>query len=114
MRRACNFLASKQLEDGGWGESYLSSQDKKYVSLEKSHIVNTSWALLGLLAVDCIDSKKDVIERGIQFLQKAQLANGDWPQQSISGVFNRNCMITYANYRNIFPLWAIGSYYSQL
>ena len=28
-----------------------------------------------------------------------QEAGGDWPQQHISGVFNRNCMITYANYR---------------
>ena len=34
-------------------------------------------------------------------------SDGDWPQQSIMGVFNRNCMITYANYRNIFPLWAL-------
>jgi hypothetical protein len=30
---------------------------------------------------------------------RAQEASGDWPQQHISGVFNRNCMITYANYR---------------
>lgn len=28
-------------------------------------------------------------------------ANGDWPQQTISGVFNHNCMITYANYRRV-------------
>lgn len=26
--RACEFLLSKQCEDGGWGESYLSCQDK--------------------------------------------------------------------------------------
>lgn len=30
---------------------------------------------------------------------RQQEADGDWPQQHISGVFNRNCMITYANYR---------------
>ncbi len=30
---------------------------------------------------------------------RAQEPSGDWPQQHISGVFNRNCMITYANYR---------------
>lgn len=34
-----------------------------------------------------------------RYLMRAQEANGDWPQQHISGVFNRNCMITYANYR---------------
>eukprot|EP00976_Prorocentrum_cordatum_P047836 965995-Prorocentrum_minimum.AAC.1 len=32
-------------------------------------------------------------------LMRTQEASGDWPQQHISGVFNRNCMITYANYR---------------
>lgn len=28
VRKACEFLLSKQLPAGGWGESYLSSQDK--------------------------------------------------------------------------------------
>lgn len=28
MRKACEFLLSKQLPNGGWGESYLSSQNK--------------------------------------------------------------------------------------
>ena len=31
-------------------------------------------------------------------------------QESISGVFNKNCMISYSNYKNIFPIWAIGRY----
>lgn len=25
VRRACNFLVSKQMEDGGWGETYMVS-----------------------------------------------------------------------------------------
>ena len=33
---------------------------------------------------------------------------------SCVGVFNHNCMITYANYRNIFPLWALGQYRRRL
>ena len=28
IRKACNFLLSKELSSGGWGESYLSSQDQ--------------------------------------------------------------------------------------
>ncbi len=28
LRRACGFLVGKQRLDGGWGESYLSCQDK--------------------------------------------------------------------------------------
>jgi squalene cyclase len=50
------------------------------------------------------------IEKGIQFLLKRQQENGDWLQESISGVFNHNCMITYTNYRNIFPIWALGRF----
>ncbi len=37
--------------------------------------------------------------RAARYLMSSQLPSGDWPQQTISGVFNRNCMITYANYR---------------
>uniref|UniRef100_A0A3Q7GYQ9 Squalene cyclase C-terminal domain-containing protein n=1 Tax=Solanum lycopersicum TaxID=4081 RepID=A0A3Q7GYQ9_SOLLC len=43
-------------------------------------------------------------------LINAQQENGDYPQQEIMGVFNRNCMISYSAYRNIFPIWALGEY----
>lgn len=50
------------------------------------------------------------LHRGAAFLMRMQRPDGDWPQQHISGVFNQNCMITYANYRNTFPIWALGLY----
>ncbi|KXZ42931.1 hypothetical protein GPECTOR_110g223 [Gonium pectorale] len=51
LRRCCAFLVSKQRADGGWGESYLSCQDKVYSQLEgDSHVVNTAWAMLALMA----------------------------------------------------------------
>ena len=50
------------------------------------------------------------LDRAAAFLLRIQQGDGDWPQQHISGVFNRNCMITYANYRNIFPIWALAKY----
>lgn len=34
--------------------------------------------------------------------------------QEIMGVFNRNCMIMYAAYRDIFPVWALGEYRQKL
>ncbi len=74
-------------------------------------MVNTAWALLTLMAADFGDKK--VIETGINVLLNRQTDIGDWPQENISGVFNYNCMITYANYRNIFPIWALSRYYKQ-
>ncbi|KAJ8445210.1 LOW QUALITY PROTEIN: hypothetical protein Cgig2_024416 [Carnegiea gigantea] len=33
LRKACKFLLSKQLPDGGWGESYLSGQNKEITGI---------------------------------------------------------------------------------
>ncbi|XP_053483287.1 lanosterol synthase isoform X1 [Ictalurus furcatus] len=106
--RASEFLLSKQMEDGGWGEDFESCEQRCYVQSKNSQIHNTCWALLGLMAVrypDCI-----VIERGIQALIDKQLPNGDWPQENISGVFNKSCAISYTSYRNLFPVWTLGRF----
>lgn len=116
LQKAFSFLRSKQQDDGGWGESYESSVAKKYVPTERSQAVNTAWALLSLMSVIPhihADDLKYSIQKGIQFLEKEQLPNGDFKQEHINGVFNHNCMISYTNYRNIFPLWALGRYYSD-
>lgn len=108
IRKACEFLVSKQRNDGSWGESYRSCVEMEYVEHEDGQIINTAWALLGLLSANYPDQK--VIENGLRFLMSRQDAFGDWPQEGISGVFNKNCMETYTAYRNVFPLWAIGRY----
>jgi len=113
LDRAADFLLEHQRPDGGWGESYLSCELKEYSQLpedEPSHVVNTAWALLALLKAGQQHRDPTPLHRAARCLLNAQMPCGDWPQQHISGVFNRNCMITYANYRNIFPLWALGEY----
>lgn len=108
LQRACQFLVAVQKQDGGWGETFMSCVERRYVQHPQSQVVNTAWAVLSLLKAEYPD--QDVIRRGVLLLIERQQPNGDWVQESISGVFNKNAMISYSNYKNIFPLWAIGRY----
>ncbi|KAG6663892.1 hypothetical protein CIPAW_02G053700 [Carya illinoinensis] len=89
LHKACEFLLSKQLPNGGWGESYLSSQNKAEIDQTPIH-------------------------RGVRVLINSQMEDGDFPQQEITGVFMRNCSLNYSSYRNIFPIWALGEYRKQV
>ena len=111
INKACAFLVGRQKADGGWGETFESCSKLVYTEAATSQVVNTAWALLTLMAADFSDKK--VIETGIHVLLNRQTEIGDWSQENISGVFNYNCMITYANYRNIFPIWALSRYCKQ-
>ena len=113
IQRACAFLLSHQRANGGWGEDFTSCYDKDYAKDgmsvygdEGSGVVNTAWALLALSVAKC--DHVGAIQKGVKYLMKRQLPCGDWPQEGISGVFNRSVGITYTAYRNVFPLWALG------
>lgn len=116
IKAGVNFLLDRQGPDGGWGESYLASQDKTWSPLPggASHCVNTSWALLALIASGQAQRDAAPLHAAARCLLRAQQPDGDWPQEHISGVFNRNCMISYSNYRNIFPIWALGEYTTKV
>ena len=118
LSQACAFLASKQNANGGWGEDFTSCYDKAYAEhgMERwgvggSGVVNTAWALLALMAART--DNHGAVERGIAFLREQQLPNGDWAQEGIAGVFNRACGISYTQYRNIFPIWALARYHTM-
>uniref|UniRef100_A0A452VNB1 Terpene cyclase/mutase family member n=1 Tax=Ursus maritimus TaxID=29073 RepID=A0A452VNB1_URSMA len=108
VSQACDFLLSRQMADGGWGEDFESCEQRRYVQSATSQIHNTCWALMGLMAVrhPCIEA----LERGVRCLLRKQLPNGDWPQENIAGVFNKSCAISYTSYRNVFPIWALGRF----
>ncbi|CAG8590471.1 9549_t:CDS:2 [Acaulospora morrowiae] len=108
VKKGCEFLISKQMADGGWGESYKSCELEVYTDHERSQVVNTAWALLALMMAKY--PKEKPIKRGIQLIMKRQLSNGEWKQEAIEGVFNKNCAISYPNYKFIFTIWALGKY----
>jgi len=114
ITKACKYLLKHQRPNGGWGEDFTSCYDKDYAKdgmkaygdSEGSGVVNTAWALMALSYAKYDDV--EAIRNGVQYLMKRQLPSGDWPQEGISGVFNRSIGITYTAYRNVFPIWALG------
>ena len=105
VRKACDFFLGKQRPDGGWGESYKSCETAAYVQRE-SQVVMTSWAVIALLAARF--PHRDPIERAVRLIVARQAPNGEWRQEGIEGVFNKSVMISYPNYKFVFPVKALG------
>ncbi|KAI8921367.1 terpenoid cyclases/protein prenyltransferase alpha-alpha toroid [Powellomyces hirtus] len=112
VRKACEFLVSKQQADGGWGEDYKSCETGVFHHHAQSQVVQTAWAILALLAAQYPD--KNLIARGIKLIMSRQQPDGRWNQEGIEGVFNRNALIAYPNYKFIFPIWALGRWESEV
>ncbi|KAJ1656846.1 Lanosterol synthase (Oxidosqualene--lanosterol cyclase) [Dispira simplex] len=111
VRQACEFLLDKQKNDGGWGETFQSCVIGEYVQHERSQVVQTAWALLSLLAAKY--PYREPLDDAAKFLMSRQQPNGEWLQESLEGVFNKNCIIAYPNFKHIFPVWALGKYAKQ-
>ncbi|CAI5777094.1 lanosterol synthase-like [Podarcis lilfordi] len=108
VTKACEFLVSKQMKDGGWGEEFESYRFRKYIQHTVSQIHQTSWALLGLMAVRYPDVR--VLERGIQVLIDRQTLIGEWPQGDIATAFYKAGTLHYNAYRIIFPIFALARF----
>ncbi|KAG4414957.1 hypothetical protein IFR04_011885 [Cadophora malorum] len=108
-KAGCDFLLSKQREDGGWSESYKSCETATYIEHPTgSQVVMTAWAIIGLLEAKYPD--RTPIEKGLKLIMSRQQPNGEWLQEAIEGVFNKSCMISYPNYKFIFPIKALGMF----
>jgi len=107
LRRARRWLVERQRDDGGWGESHLGCANGEYVAARTSSVVQTAWALLGLL--EAREPEWRCIERGARFLASRQADDGSWPPEDPSGLFFRSALLDYELYRQIFPLWALAA-----
>ncbi|KDN40342.1 putative lanosterol synthase [Tilletiaria anomala UBC 951] len=108
VQMACKFLLSKQMEDGGWGETYESCVTGEYVQAPTSQVVQTAWAGIALLHANYHKADPEPIKRAVRLIMSRQQPDGRWNQELIEGVFNRNCMISYPSYKHAFPIWFLG------
>jgi lanosterol synthase len=136
VRRACHFFLDKQMEDGGWGETYRSCETGVWCQHPQSQVVQTAWVVVALLEAEYPD--KEPIRKALRLIAGRQRGNGEWLQEGIEGVFNKSwyvfiffssrglalkralsglcnlltchSMISYPNYKFIFPIKALGMY----
>ncbi|KAJ7072130.1 terpenoid cyclases/protein prenyltransferase alpha-alpha toroid [Mycena amicta] len=106
VKRACDFLVSKQMADGGWGESYRSCIEKTYIHHEKSQVVQTSWAAMALMYARYPDVEP--IKRAVVLVRARQLPHGQWAQEAVEGIFNTTCTINYPLFKLTFTVWMVG------
>lgn len=91
VRRACGFLLKKQMDDGGWGETYMVSLSSfrfpssfsysrpvrqscvtgVYCQHSSSQVVQTAWAVLSLISAKY--PRREPIDRAVKLIMNRQL-----------------------------------------
>jgi squalene-hopene/tetraprenyl-beta-curcumene cyclase len=111
VRKAIATLKHHQNADGGWGECCESYEDPSLRLQGKSTPSQTAWVTMALLAAG--EGTCEEVTRGICFLLERQKPDGTWDEPEFTATgFPRYFMINYHNYRNCFPLMALGKFMS--
>ena len=134
MKRAADWIVSKQNADGGWGETCASYMDPKLRGTGPSTPSQTAWALLALLATED-QAYAATLRKGTDYLVRTQDEYGTWDEAYYTGTgfpgygpgsrqdldaqglrekfrqgteLSRGFMLGYNMYRHYFPIMALG------
>jgi squalene-hopene/tetraprenyl-beta-curcumene cyclase len=109
VRRAVNWLKSRQRPDGGWGEDCATYWKERRSEVKASTPSQTAWALLGLMAAGEVHS--EAVRRGVAYLLSQPRDGCKWREALWTGIgFPRVFYLRYDGYSAYFPLWALARY----
>ncbi len=109
VRKAVRWIKDNQNQDGGWGECCESYADPSLKCRGASTPSQTAWAMMALMAAE--EELAQEVVRGVKYLLKRQKDDGTWDEEWFTGTgFPKYFMLRYHNYRNCFPLMALGKF----
>ncbi len=111
IRRAVDWLKSRQREDGGWGEGLESYELRGAGCARAATPSQTAWALLGLMSAG--ETGSEAVARGVAWLETAprEPEGARWHEAHFTGTgFPRVFYLKYHGYAAFFPLWALARY----
>ncbi|WP_455663182.1 terpene cyclase/mutase family protein [Pradoshia sp.] len=111
VQKALNWLESIQQEDGGFGESCKSAEERSYVPLGFSTPSQTAWALDALIAGG--RGKSAAAARAARFLLDESRHHEEAAHYPTGMGLPGGFYIIYESYNYIFPLIAISRYANQ-
>ncbi len=112
LRKTVATLKRYQNPDGGWGECCESYANRRLRMHGKSTPSQTAWVVMALVAAGEGTCREAV--NGVRFLLRGQGPDGTWEEEEFTATgFPRHFMIKYHNYRNCFPLMALGKFLKE-
>jgi squalene cyclase len=109
IRRAVEWTALHQNQDGGWGEAAISYQDPSQAGMGPSTPLLTGLVLCGLIQAG--QGRTPMVERGVRYLLERAGSDGLWPDTGMLHVFYRtDTMYVFVAPQAYYPLEALGRY----